>query len=126
MGMRQTNQRIKGLGCLRKVKTHPKAEEVFLMVRKELPAITLATVYRNLNRLAEGGEILKMEIGGEYRYDADISFHQHCICKKCGEVKDLFQEEISKFCLNKIKMVGFDPDSVCVLFHGCCKKCVKK
>jgi len=52
------------------------------MLKKILPTITLATTYRNLNILASDSEILRLEINNEYHYDADISKHQHCFCKK--------------------------------------------
>ena len=118
-----TNQRIMILKYLRGVKTHPSAESVFNNVSKGLPAITLATVYRNLNLLANQGEILKLEINNEFRYDGDNSFHQHCVCSKCGNVSDQFQEEISKYALKKFNSHEFDALSVNVIFSGVCKGC---
>ena len=38
----------------------PTAETVYLNIRKEFPNISLGTVYRNLNLLAEIGEIQKL------------------------------------------------------------------
>lgn len=123
MNNRMTNQRIKILNYLKSVKTHPTAEIVYNAVKKELPTITLATVYRNLNLLAEKGEILRFEINGEYRYDACTDFHQHGVCKKCGKIVDSFQKEISKYALSKFKSKDFDADEVCIMFKGICKKC---
>ena len=40
---------------------HPTAETVYLNIRKEFPNISLGTVYRNLNLLAEIGEILPVK-----------------------------------------------------------------
>ncbi len=37
--------------------THPFADEVYQRVRQTLPRISLATVYRNLQRLVEEGKI---------------------------------------------------------------------
>ena len=36
--------------------THPFADEIYRRVRKKLPRISLATVYRNLQRLVEDGK----------------------------------------------------------------------
>lgn len=119
---RITNQRLKVFEYLKGVKTHPTAETVYNAVVEKLPAITLATVYRNLNLMADRGEILRLEINNEYRYDADISYHQHCVCRKCGKIIDLFQKEISKYALGKIKIDSFIPSSVNVIFYGHCKK----
>jgi Fe2+ or Zn2+ uptake regulation protein len=118
-----TNQRIKIQEYLKSVKTHPNAETVYTAVKKDLPAISLATVYRNLNMLAEQGQILKLEVNGEFRFDADICYHQHCVCKKCGKIIDVPQKEISQYALNKLKIKGFSPDCVYIVFDGVCKPC---
>ena len=123
MKCRNTNQKIKVLSYLKSVQTHPTAETVYLAVKEDLPCITLATVYRNLNQLAEQGEILRLEINKEYHYDADMSYHQHCVCNHCGQIMDLFQKEISKYCLGKIRIKDFQPTSANIIFHGLCKKC---
>ena len=58
--MRQTIQKLKIMQHLHSVKTHPSAEMVYNAVKEEVPTITLATVYRNLNSLANAGKILKL------------------------------------------------------------------
>ena len=40
------------------VKTHPTAQQVYQAVKKDMPGLTLATVYRNLNAMAVAGEDL--------------------------------------------------------------------
>ncbi len=61
---RMTRQRMVILEELKKVRTHPTADELYAMVRARLPRISLGTVYRNLDFLAETGEILKLEAAG--------------------------------------------------------------
>ncbi len=126
MDTRVTKQRKYILDYLKSVKTHPSAEMVYKKIIKKEPKITLATVYRNLNLLAEQGTIIKLEINGEYRYDADMNFHQHLVCKKCGEIKDIFQEEISKYALNKVKTNNFKTTSIKIIFEGICDSCEKE
>ena len=123
MKRRMTNQRLKILEYLKSVKTHPTAEVVYEAVKKNLPLMTLATVYRNLNLLAEEGKITKLDINGEFHFDADLSHHQHCVCKKCGKIDDHFQKEISQYALKKIKASNFQLQGVNIFFHGTCKKC---
>ena len=43
---------------------HPTAQDVFDAVRVEMPNISLATVYRNLNELADAGEIMRIAVPG--------------------------------------------------------------
>ncbi len=121
--LRNTSQRIKIVEYLKDVKTHPTAEAVYLEVKKELPAITLATVYRNLNLLADNNKILRLEINKEYHFDGDNSNHQHCVCVNCGKIMDVFQPEVSEYVLDKIKTKSFNPKSVTVIINGLCKEC---
>jgi Fe2+ or Zn2+ uptake regulation protein len=118
---RTTNQRLKILEYLRGVKTHPTAEMVYLEVKKELPAISLATVYRNLNNMADEGRILRFEVGKEYHFDSDTCCHQHFVCRDCGRIIDVFQKEISEFAMRKVK--GVKPDCVSIIYHGICRNC---
>jgi Fur family ferric uptake transcriptional regulator len=61
-----TRQRRVILEELRKVNTHPSADEIYEIVRKRLPRISLGTVYRNLEILSESGDIQKLEPGCSY------------------------------------------------------------
>ncbi len=107
-------------------KNHPTAEQIFKYVRKDIPSITLATVYRNLNKLESMGEAIKLEVNGEYRFDGDIAHHEHCICKKCGRIIDLENNRTCKNAMKDIKSSEFKPDSVTVIFRGVCKRCYDK
>lgn len=120
---RTTNQRLKILEYLKSVKTHPTAETVYKAVRKQLPNITLATVYRNLNCLAEQGKIQRFEVNSVSHFDGDVSFHQHCVCRKCGMIQDIFKDTIIRDALKKINLKGFEPKSMNIIIYGICRKC---
>ena len=86
---RLTRQRKLILDVLRQANNHPGADEIYAMVRKYLPNISLGTIYRNLEVLSELGEIQKLEIGGTIkRYDWDSNKHYHIRCTRCGRVDD--------------------------------------
>ena len=69
--------------------THPSADEVYAMVRKRLPRISLGTVYRNLEILAENGDIQKLEPGCTLkRFDGKTENHYHLRCIRCDRVVD--------------------------------------
>jgi Fur family ferric uptake transcriptional regulator len=120
---RMTIQKTKILEHLKAVKTHPAAEQVYLSVREEIPSISLATVYRNLNRMAEEGIILKLEVNGEFRFDGDTCGHQHCVCTSCGKIIDVFQKEINAYALKRMRSRYFTPDCVNIMFTGLCRSC---
>ena len=120
---RNTEQKQVIFDCLSSICTHPTAEAIYQIVRKEIPTISLATVYRNLNLMAEKGKILRLEVNKEYHYDGDIGAHQHFVCGKCGEIQDIFDQKISKYALNRAKDAGMQTNSVSVIFHGNCPEC---
>lgn len=88
---RMTRQRKVILETIKKLKTHPTADEVFSLVRRKLPRISLGTVYRNLELLTDQGLIRKLETAGtQKRFDGDMQEHQHVRCIRCGKIDDLF------------------------------------
>jgi len=68
---------------------HPTVEDVFVEVRKRLPRISLATVYRSLEALASTKMIQRLEMPGRRRYDGTAQVHYHVHCIRCGRVDDL-------------------------------------
>ncbi len=120
---RNTSQKTKILEYLRSVKTHPTAEKVYNAVKKDLPAVSLATVYRNLNILADEGIITRLEINKELHFDGDISCHQHCVCKSCGKIIDIFNKEVAKCAMKKLTTKEFSPECINIIIYGRCKRC---
>ena len=94
---RMTRQRRTIIEVLENVDTHPPADEVYEMVRRRLPHISLGTVYRNLDILSEHGLIRKLELGGsQRRFDGKVKNHYHIRCTRCGRVEDAPVEPLSK------------------------------
>ncbi len=94
MRLNKSKQRDIILEEVRSVRSHPTADEIYDMVRKRLPNVSLGTVYRNLELLSDVGEILKLDkLGGQKRFDGNIERHYHCQCKTCGRVSDIFPKK---------------------------------
>ncbi|MEK9150919.1 MAG: transcriptional repressor [Patescibacteria group bacterium] len=119
--IRQTKQKAAILGYLRSVKTHPTAEIVYSAVKKEMPNISLGTVYRNLEEFSKNEIIGKLEVAGRKRFDGDISVHGHFICEKCGRIDDLFFKKKIKIDFPK----NYSINGVDLTIKGRCKKCEK-
>jgi len=125
VALRTTPQKMKIMEFLDRSRDHPTAEVVYQEVLKELPNISLATVYRNLNFLVLQGKIMKYEINGEFHFDGVTDKHQHLICIHCGKIMDVEQKEIHTYAMKKINYEGFDPDYVNITYYGSCKDCKK-
>lgn len=124
--MRYSQQRENIKKGLKKHCIHPSAEELYMMLKPSNTNLSLATVYRNLNQLADIGEIKKIEgLSGQVHYDHNTSEHFHVICMSCGKVEDLFFEpEKLKQILNKQK--EFEILSYDILVKGICSECQRK
>jgi Fe2+ or Zn2+ uptake regulation protein len=89
-GWRCTRQRAAVFAYLRSVDSHPTAEQVFLAVRRQLPSISLATVYNALDALVAARLATRLAGGtGPTRYDGRCEAHYHLRCQRTGQVRDL-------------------------------------
>ncbi len=108
-------------------KDHPTADNVYMAIRKQIPNISLGTVYRNLTLLASRGEITRLRVGdGVDHFDFDTSDHYHFVCRDCGSVSDLSMQKFDS--IGDFADTEFDG---CILghityFYGLCGNCFKK
>jgi Fe2+ or Zn2+ uptake regulation protein len=122
-----TRQRKVILEELLKQNTHPSADEIFQMVRRRMPRISLGTVYRNLEILAKMGKIQKLELSGALkRYDWNTNKHYHIRCVRCDRVDDapiapLNQLENDLYGATVFEIIGHNLE-----FTGLCPECSKK
>lgn len=102
---------------------HPSAENIYTYVSTNFPALSRATVYRNLKTMSEEGEISLIEIpSGPDHFDHTSYPHYHFQCKKCSGIFDVDLPYQTN--LNTIKSAsGFKIDNHMLLFTGTCPKC---
>lgn len=105
---------------------HPTADTVYLHVREEFPNISLGTVYRNLNLLADIGEAIKITTpeGGD-RFDGNTDPHYHVVCTACGKVDDLHLDQEQIEAVNKLGNSHYSGSikTHTTLFYGTCSEC---
>jgi Fur family transcriptional regulator, ferric uptake regulator len=88
--LRKTEPRRVILQEIKNLTSHPTADEVYDLVRKYIPRVSLGTIYRNLEILSKEGLIQKLDIGGtQRRFDGCTENHYHFRCMSCGQVSDL-------------------------------------
>ena len=119
-----TTQRQIILEELTKLKDNPTAIEVYEMVRKRLPRVSLGTVYRNLDLMADNGMILKIEVGGtQKRFEALTKPHYHIRCSCCGKVEDIDIPVIDDLIKVAAKSSLYQIQGHRVEFTGVCPDC---
>jgi len=122
--MRMTSQREIILEELKKLKSHPTADELYMVVKKRLPRISIATVYRNLEKMSEAGIIKKLEYSGrQKRFDGRTHPHNHIHCVRCGKVADV-RTAIGENLQSMISDAsGFKVINDQIEFTGLCPEC---
>lgn len=129
--MKYSKQRSLILDIVRANPVHPTAEWVYEQARKEMPSIGIATVYRNLNALADMGEIGRIvSADGADRFDSNLEEHYHLQCRACGRLVDLRMKdpqrasELRKTILDAFGIEDEDVAITTTLLKGVCNDCM--
>jgi len=121
-GTRHTRQKQAIMDFLMSVETHPTADEIFNQIRRDLPRISLATVYRNLNTMVTEGKVIELHTSRNLsRYDANTRGHAHFICDNCEVILDLPLPFIETDTLTR---EGHRIHDTRLNLHGICRDCL--
>lgn len=106
--------------------SHPTADEIYELARKENPSISRGTVYRNLNFLAENEEItrLRMPLGPDH-YDFQTQNHYHFLCRRCNCVIDAQIPYDNALNLETASIPGCKTEWHRLILVGLCPNCNK-
>lgn len=100
---------------------HPTAEEIYKVVRTDIPNISLGTVYRNLAQMVERGELIALPVGERQRFEANPHPHAHFYCLGCGKLEDVpLAESVMDLPKGYVLL-----NSQCI-HRGLCEECAKK
>lgn len=103
---------------------HPTADEVYLELKAENPALSLGTVYRNLGKLSDEGVIVRLHMPEKGdRYDGNCEEHYHAICQQCGEIIDVNQMLILDLDEKVEEATGMKIIGHQLLLNGICANC---
>jgi Fe2+ or Zn2+ uptake regulation protein len=125
-GYRVTPQRQAIFGLLHGNDAHPTVESLFDRARKQMPTISLKTVYQTVHDLSALGEVQLLDLGtGSLRVDPNVEdHHHHLVCTSCGRVRDLPVEFAGLHVPSRYRR-GFTVDAVQVIVRGRCEACSK-
>jgi Fur family peroxide stress response transcriptional regulator len=118
------------LKALRETTRHPGAQWIYNRLKPSIPGLSLATVYRNLNRFREEGAVLSLGvINGEERFDGFIEPHPHLACGRCGAVEDIPLADAAAFEKKLEAALGSFVNGGNIafrstLFYGLCTSCI--
>lgn len=103
---------------------HPTAEYLYGIIKEKEPNMSLATLYRNLNQLAENGVIKKIDgLENSSHFDHNTHEHYHFICDKCKKVFDIPVEVAPDIAAKTEEKTGFLVKGYDIAIHGICNEC---
>ena len=103
---------------------HPSPEEVYEQVRKLIPSISQATVYKTLHTFVEHGIVRELSPHhGTLRVDINTDAHHHLFCTQCKSVMDVENEVLDPVKVRTKLPEGFRIDRVTVEIQGLCARC---
>lgn len=122
-GLKVTHQRTAVYNMMAATETHPSPEDVYSTISKNLPSISLATVYKILDLFHKKGFLRKVSTENQVaRYDANVDDHYHMICNSCGNIMDLSAKKLNG-ALDIPKNGGFRVDHYDIVLYGECQSC---
>ena len=103
--------------------SHPTADQIYERVRRQIPNISLGTVYRNLQKLVAEGKLQVLTLGRTQHFDPLVDRHQHFICESCRRVYDVMVGEDEEILPSSLPRGEFTVTSHQLAFFGECKAC---
>jgi Fur family transcriptional regulator, peroxide stress response regulator len=123
-GIAVTHQRQVLYEVMQTMHGHPSPEEVYARVKKKIPAISLATVYKNIHLFVESGLFSKVSMHhGSLRVEMNDMAHHHMVCSKCKAITDIGEKELGLVSKKDRLPGGFLVERYAVDVIGICAKC---
>jgi len=102
------------------------AQEIFDRLRGAERRVSLASVYRTLDRLSELRLVQRVEVGqGSARFErsAAENHHHHLVCNDCGRVEAFCDDRLEQAIHGVARNVRYDVEAHDVVLHGACADC---
>lgn len=123
-GLPCTHQRQILYRALLEAADHPSPEMLYERVKRDIPSISLGTVYRNIKTFLDHGLIGEASLHhGSLRLEANNSAHHHLVCQRCRKMFDLPAEDVGEIRLRNALPRGFQVERFVVEAHGLCAEC---
>jgi Fur family peroxide stress response transcriptional regulator len=124
-GLAATHQRQVLYNVMQTMPGHPSPEEVYARVRRYIPAISLATVYKNIHLFVERGVLRELSMHhGSLRVEMNSVNHHHLVCSQCKAITDIEEKDLGALPAPR-KLRGFHVERYSVDIIGICPACQK-
>jgi Fur family peroxide stress response transcriptional regulator len=125
-GLAATHQRQVLYEVMQTMPGHPSPEEVYARVKKRVPAISLATVYKNIHLFVERGVLKELSMHhGSLRVEMNSHLHHHMVCSECKAITDIEEKDLGIIPELRKLPGGFQVERYSIDVIGICAACQK-
>ncbi len=126
-GLAVTHQRQVIYDVLASIDGHPSPEEVYARVKRRIPSISLATVYKNIHLFIESGIFRQVSMHhGSMRVETNQAPHHHLVCTGCKAIVDIDAELLGLSKMEHRLPGGFLIERLAVDVLGLCEACQRQ
>ena len=126
-GLAATHQRQIIYETVLSLHGHPSPEAIYDKVRRKIPSISLATVYKNIQTFLESGMLREVSLHhGALRVEPNTHPHHHLVCIRCKSISDLDEDNLGPIRLMQKLPAGFQVKRISVDVLGVCDACSSK
>ena len=123
-GIAATQQRYVVYRCVLDSRDHPSPEQIYERVRRDFSFISLATIYKCLHTFIAVGLLKPASLHhGPIRVDAVLSRHHHVVCKVCGSITDIPEDQVLPPRFTGKLPRGFQLETIDIELTGTCADC---
>lgn len=125
--VRTTRQRRAVSAILDELDAFSSAQEIHDILKQRGESVGLSTVYRNLQALAEAGEVdaLRNDEGEVLYRQCSSGHHHHLVCRSCGRTVEVEGPTVEKWADRTAAAHGFVAVSHTLEIFGTCEQCAR-
>ena len=106
---------------------HYSPEQIYAAVKRRIPSVSLATIYKNLRLFVDSGLLREVSPHATtLRVDGNLESHHHLVCIRCKSVQDIAGDFVDFKRLARQVPGGFDLKQPLVEVFGLCPRCSTK
>jgi Fur family peroxide stress response transcriptional regulator len=125
-GLAATHQRQVLYEIMQTMPGHPSPEEVYARIKQRIPAISLATVYKNIHLFVQSGVLKEVSVHhGSLRVELNSHAHHHLVCSHCKSIVDIDESHLGLQPEAKRLPGGFQVQRYAIDVIGICAACQK-
>ena len=127
VGLACTQQRQVVYRIMTEPGQHWTPDELFQRARREIPSISLATVYKTIKTFRKVGLLRDLNLPfSKQHLDANLAPHHHLVCLECRRVIDLYHVELNQTAVKAKIPKGFQVNRYCLEILGVCEACADR